>query len=100
MDRREFVALAAGLPLTWRRSLVARRPAALVTCDSEARLALVDLGAFSVIGHVPTLPDPRAIERVGRYAVVCHTAIGAVSIVEGRRVRHVSSTNQLVYISN
>jgi hypothetical protein len=89
MDRREFVALAAGLPLTWRRSLVARRPAALVTCDSEARLALVDLGAFTVLGHVPTLPDPRAIERVGRYAVVCHTAIGAVSIVEGSRVRHV-----------
>ncbi len=89
MNRREFVALAAGLPLTWRQALAAHRPAALVTCDSEARLALVDLGAFTLLGHVPTLPDPRAIERVGRYAVVCHTALGAVSIVEGGRVRHV-----------
>ena len=64
-------------------------PAALVTCDSEARLAVVDLGSFKVLRHVPTLPDPRAIELVGRRAVVCHTGVGAVSIVEGNRVLHV-----------
>ena len=89
MNRREFVALAAAAPVTLRHTLSAPRPLALVTCDAEARLALVDLGSFRVLRQLATLPDPRAIELVGRRAVVCHTAVGAVSIVEGGRVRHV-----------
>jgi len=89
VNRREFALLAAGAPLTLRRALTAPRPRALVTCDAEARLAIVDLGSFRVLGHIRTLPDPRAIELVGRRAVVCHTAVGAVSIVDGQRVRHV-----------
>ena len=89
MNRREFVVLAAGAPTTLRRAITAPMPAALVTCDAEARLAVVDLGSFRVLRHLPTLPDPRAIELVGRRAVVCHTAVGAVSIIEGHRVRHV-----------
>ena len=75
--------------MTLRRAITAPMPAALVTCDAEARLAVVDLGSFRVLRHLPTLPDPRAIELVGRRAVVCHTAVGAVSIIEGHRVRHV-----------
>lgn len=89
MNRREFALLAVAAPLTLRRALTAPMPSALVTCDAEARLAIVDLGSFRVLGHIPTLPDPRAIELVGRHAVVCHTAVGAVSIVDGQRVRHV-----------
>ena len=89
MNRREFALLAAGAPLTLRRAFTAPMPSALVTCDAEARLAIVDLGSFRVLGHIRTLPDPRAIELVGRRAVVCHTAVGAVSIVDGHRVRHV-----------
>jgi DNA-binding beta-propeller fold protein YncE len=88
VDRREFLALAAVAPLTWR-AVVARK--ALVTCDAEARLALVDLDRFHVVDSIETQPDPRAVELVGGRAVVCHTAVGAVSIVEGRRVRHVLS---------
>jgi DNA-binding beta-propeller fold protein YncE len=42
-----------------------------------------------VSGSIPTLPDPRSIERVGPRAVVCHTSIGAVSVVAGHRVVHV-----------
>jgi DNA-binding beta-propeller fold protein YncE len=64
-------------------------PVALVTCDAEARLAVVDLGSFRVLRHLQTLPDPRAIELVGQRAVVCHTAVGAVSIVDRDGVRHV-----------
>lgn len=91
MNRREFLAAAAAAPLAFRTSLAeaGAQPRALVTCDMEERLAIVDLGTFRVVGSIPTLPDPRSIELVGRYAVVCHTAVGGVSIVEGERVRHV-----------
>ena len=88
MDRRHFLALAASAPFTWRTAL-ARPLHALVTCDAEARLAVVDLDAFRVVGSIATHPDPRAVELVGNRAVVCHTAVGAVSVIAGGRVRHV-----------
>jgi DNA-binding beta-propeller fold protein YncE len=88
VDRREFLALAAVAPLTWRAALGRK---ALVTCDAEACLAVVDLDRFRVLDSIETQPDPRAVELVGGRAVVCHTAVGAVSIIEGARVRHVLS---------
>jgi DNA-binding beta-propeller fold protein YncE len=89
VNRREFVVLAAGMPFALRTSLRAPSLEALVTCDSESRLAVVDLRTFRVVSSVATLPDPRSIERVGDIAVVCHTAVGAVSIVGRGGVRHV-----------
>ena len=68
---------------------LAAAPSALVTCDAEARLAVVELGTFRVVRSIATLPDPRSIELVGDRAVVCHTAMGAVSIVDRHGVRHV-----------
>jgi hypothetical protein len=88
VDRRRFLAIAAATPFTWRAAL-APPLHALVTCDAEARLAVVDLHTFRVVRSIETLPDPRAVELVGDRAVVCHTAVGAVSIVAGGRVRHV-----------
>jgi hypothetical protein len=88
VDRRRFLALAAATPFTWRAAL-AQPLHALVTCDAEARLAVVDLHTFRVVRSIETQPDPRAVELVGGRAVVCHTAVGAVSIVAGGRVRHV-----------
>jgi hypothetical protein len=91
VNRREFVALAAAAPFA-ARSLVAaaaNAPSALVTCDAEARLAIVDLGSFRVVRSIKTLPDPRAVELVGDRAVVCHTAVGPLSIVDRTGVRHV-----------
>jgi DNA-binding beta-propeller fold protein YncE len=88
MDRREFVVLAAAAPFGLRAALAAA-PSALVTCDAESRLAVVDLGSFRVVRSIATLPDPRSIELVGSRAVLCHTAVGAVSIVDGHRVLHV-----------
>jgi DNA-binding beta-propeller fold protein YncE len=41
------------------------------------------------VRSLATVDDPRAVELVGDRAVVCHTAAGAVSIVDARRVRHV-----------
>ena len=88
MNRREFLALAGAVPFTWRAALAAG-PLALVTCDAQARLAVVDLRTHRVVRSIATLPDPRSIELVGNRAVVCHSAIGAVSIVDGGRVLHV-----------
>jgi len=89
VNRRAFLAAAAAAPFALREAVaLAGVPLhALVTCDAESRLALVDLGALRVVGHVPTPADPRAIEQVGNLAVVCHTAAGVVSVVDRRRVR-------------
>jgi DNA-binding beta-propeller fold protein YncE len=89
VNRREFLGLAAIAPLGLRASLQAPSVHALVTCDSQSRLAVVDVSSFRVVDSIATLPDPRAIELVGRRAVVCHTAVGAVSVVEGGRMTHV-----------
>jgi DNA-binding beta-propeller fold protein YncE len=88
MDRREFVLLSAAAPFGVRAWL-ASAPIALVTCDAEARLSVVDILARREVHSIATLPDPRAVELVGDRAVVCHTAVGAVSLVDGRGVRHV-----------
>jgi hypothetical protein len=92
VNRREFVALAAAAPLGLRATLAAAAssPSALVTCDAEAKVAIVDLGSFRVVRKVATLPDPRSIELVGERAVLCHTAVGALSILDSHgRVLHV-----------
>jgi len=88
VNRREFLAAAAVAPLALRAGSI-RAPVALVTCDVESRLAVVDLRALRVVGSIPTPADPRAIERVGDVALVCHTAVGALSIVDRSGVRHV-----------
>ncbi|HVW89208.1 MAG TPA: hypothetical protein VHC01_07050 [Gaiellaceae bacterium] len=92
MNRRQFLVAAAAAPYGLRAALAsaaAAGPVALVTCDTESRLALVDLGSLRVVGHVPTLPAPRSVETVGDVAVVCHTAVGALSVVDRHGVRHV-----------
>lgn len=89
MNRREFVAFAAAGPAALRAALAAPATFALVTCDAQSRLAVVDLGSFRVTRSIQTLPDPRSIERVGTHAVVCHTAVGALSILDRGGVRHV-----------
>src|SRR5579871_4111088 len=85
---REFLLAPAATPTVVRHAL-ASGPVALVTCDAEERLAVVDLGTYRIAGSVRTLPDPRSVETVGSRAVICHTAVGAVSIVERTRVVHV-----------
>jgi DNA-binding beta-propeller fold protein YncE len=88
VNRREFLIAAAAAPSAVRAHAL-RSPVALVTCDAEARLALVDLRTFRIVGSIATPPDPRAIETVGDVAVVCHTAVGVLSIVDRGEVRHV-----------
>jgi len=94
VNRRQFVAAAAALPLVARDSALAAVPTtALVTCDTEARIAVVDLGRGRVVRSIATLPGPRSVERVSdRVALVAHTALGAVSIVDAHGVRRVLKT--------
>lgn len=92
MNRRDFVAAAVALPfaLRARTVLAGGTPLALVTADAEAALVAFHLAKRRVVQRVPVLPGPRSIETVGPTAVVAHTAVGAVTILDASslRVRH------------
>jgi DNA-binding beta-propeller fold protein YncE len=87
VDRRAFLLAAATLPLTARfatEALAGGDPVALVTADTESRVAAVELSTGRIVRSIPTLPGPRSVESVsGRMAVVAHTAHGVVSLVHG-----------------
>src|SRR4030081_1411218 len=83
MDRRSFILAAAAAPFALRGGV------AYVTADNESHVAVVDLRSGIVVPRFPTRPDPRSVERVGDVIVVTHTAVGAVSILDGFGVRHV-----------
>jgi DNA-binding beta-propeller fold protein YncE len=89
MNRREFVVAAAALAIA--PEALARRlggtPVALVTADLESRIVAVDLSTGRIFRRIPTLPGPRSIEHVAGVAVVAHTAHGAVTLVDGTRLR-------------
>ena len=86
MDRRAFVTGAAALVLAPRAlaRVGGSAAVALVTADLESRLVAVDLETGRVRRHVRTLPSPRSIEAVGNTAVVAHSELGLLSLVEGR----------------
>jgi DNA-binding beta-propeller fold protein YncE len=86
MDRRSFLLAAAAAPFALRGST------AYVTADTESHVAVVDLRSGIVVHRIATRPDPRSVERVGDVAVVAHTAVGAVSVLDGFGVRHVLDT--------
>jgi DNA-binding beta-propeller fold protein YncE len=91
MDRRQFVVGAVTLPISLRataRALAGGDPVALVTADTQARIAVVELSTGKIIRSIPTPPGPRSVESVsGRIGVVCHTAHGAVSLIDGPTLR-------------
>jgi DNA-binding beta-propeller fold protein YncE len=82
VDRRRFLLAAAAAPLAFRGHAFA-----YVTEDTESRVAIVDLGSGAILHRIATRPDPRSVERVGGVAVVAHTAVGAVSILDELGVR-------------
>jgi DNA-binding beta-propeller fold protein YncE len=95
VNRREFVIAAAALAIAPRALAqgFARTPIALVTADLESRVVAVNLSDGRVSRSIPTLRGPRSIQAVGSTAVIAHTAVGAVSIIDGttldvRRVLH------------
>jgi len=95
VDRRRFLLAAAAAPFALREVpaalAAAAAPLAFVTADTEAHVAVVDVVAGAVRSRIETRPDPFSIERVGDVAVVAHTNVGAVTIIDARvlSVRHV-----------
>src|SRR5207253_1395725 len=94
MDRREFLVGAMTLPVALRfapGAYAGGTPVALVTADTQSRVAVVELSSGKILRSIRTLAGPRSIETVANTGVVCHTAHGAVSIVDGPTlgVRHV-----------
>jgi DNA-binding beta-propeller fold protein YncE len=89
VNRREFVTAVCALAIA--PEAVARNLGGtlvgLVTADLESRVVSIDLSTGRLLRHIPTLRGPRSIERVGRTAVVAHTAHGAVSLIDGPRLR-------------
>jgi DNA-binding beta-propeller fold protein YncE len=87
VNRREFLVGAATLPLAARlapTALAGGNPVALVTADTESRVAVVELSSGRILRSIGTVPGPRSVESVaGRMAVVAHTAHGAISLVHG-----------------
>lgn len=89
MDRRAFLAAAAA-GLIAPRALAAGlggTMVALVTADLEAQLVALELPGLRRLRTIPTLPLPRAIEQVGGVAVVAHSEVGVVTLVDGPALR-------------
>jgi len=88
MNRRDFLAGAAALALAPRGLLVApARRIALATADLEAHVVAIDLAGGRVLQHIRTHAYPRSIETVGARAVVCHSDLGIVSVLDARSLR-------------
>jgi DNA-binding beta-propeller fold protein YncE len=84
VDRRDFLVGAAALALAPRELLAAPRRVALATADLEAHVVAVDLATGRVLRHIRTQAYPRSIETVGATAVVCHSELGIVSVLDAR----------------
>jgi hypothetical protein len=95
ITRRSFFQRGAlALPIVLGRpaiSAAARSPLALVTADTEAHVAVVDLRAPRrprVVARVPTVEDPRSVQAGrGGVAIVGHAGAGAISLLHDRPVR-------------
>jgi DNA-binding beta-propeller fold protein YncE len=87
MKRREFLLAAAALPWTARDALAGGTPVALVTADTQSRIAVVELSTGRVLRSIRTPAGPRSIQTVGNSGIVCHTAHGVVSLIDGPTLR-------------
>lgn len=82
MDRRAFLA-ATAVGFAAPRALFGGTPVALVTADLESRILAYELPGMKRLRAIPTAPFPRAIEQVGNTAIVAHSEVGIVTLVDG-----------------
>jgi DNA-binding beta-propeller fold protein YncE len=83
MDRRAFLALAAGTTLGAAYAATGRA-LAFATADDDASIVVLDLLTGRLVARVQTAPSPSSIETVGRgtIALVGHADIGAVTLID------------------
>jgi DNA-binding beta-propeller fold protein YncE len=85
VNRREFLVAGAAVVAAPRVALSsARSTLVLVTADLESRVLAIDAGSGVVRKAIPTDAYPRSIETVGRFAVVAHSELGTVSVLDAR----------------
>ena len=93
MRRRDFLAALGLLPFVpFECARRQRRALVLATADTESHVAVLDAASGHVRARVATVEGPRSIEAAGgSRAVVAHTEVGAISLLEGppTRVRRV-----------
>jgi DNA-binding beta-propeller fold protein YncE len=82
MNRRELLLAAAAV--AFAPAVLGEPPLVLVTADLESRVLAVDAATGRVRRRIPTLAYPRSIETVGATAVVAHSELGAVSVIDAR----------------
>jgi sugar lactone lactonase YvrE len=90
VNRRDFVlaaALAVAAPGRALAGASRERPIVLVTADLESRVLAVDAAGGRVLEEIPTLAYPRSIESAGGVAVVAHSEIGWVSLIDAASLR-------------
>jgi DNA-binding beta-propeller fold protein YncE len=95
VDRRRFLASAgAGTvmlalsPRTFAARLSGGDPTVLVTADLESHVVVLDVATTKVVSRLRTAPGPRSIESYrGTRAIVAHTEVGAVSVLEAGPLR-------------
>jgi hypothetical protein len=89
MDRRQFVVGAAAFAAAPRAVAGGAAPIVLATADLEAHVVVLDAATGRVVRRIATPAYPRSIETVGARAVVAHSELGVVSVLDERRVRRV-----------
>jgi DNA-binding beta-propeller fold protein YncE len=87
VHRRDFLARVAAFALTPRELLRAPRQLALMTADLESHVLAVDVSTGRIVKRISTHAYPRSIETVGSRAVVCHSELGIVSVLDARSLR-------------
>jgi DNA-binding beta-propeller fold protein YncE len=91
VDRRQFILGATALVLSPRGLAGRAEHVVLATADLEAHVVAVDAASGRLVGRIPTHAFPRSIEAVGDRAVVCHSELGVVSVLDGRSLAVVHS---------
>jgi sugar lactone lactonase YvrE len=89
VDRRQFLLGTAALVAVPRALAGSAAPLVLATADLEARVLVLDAATGRVVRRIATPAYPRSIEAVGRLALVAHSELGLVTVVDAHRVRHV-----------
>jgi DNA-binding beta-propeller fold protein YncE len=89
VDRRQFLVGAAALAAAPRALAGGATPLVLATADLEAHVLVLDPASGRVVRRIATPAYPRSIETVGSRALVAHSELGLVTVLDTRRVRHV-----------